>query len=200
MLVASPTWNWGGGRDWGGPPQPIMNIQRDDSSDFSRSDFRKLMREVREAVRQRHLRAVPTDALQQLLPADIGAFHRTDIDSRRRGPGSEVVGSYEQGDREFSLKIVDLAGFGALAQLGMTFNVDIDGGNHEKIIVKDGKTTVEKWDSDDSDGTYATMVDKRFLIVADGEAENLDQLKTAVASVDPARLIALERKALPPPE
>jgi hypothetical protein len=206
LLVASPTWNWGGGdgRGWGWHRPPIVHVQHDDGRDFDARDFRNLAREIRDAVRKGRLEGVPPADLAALLPADIGAFHRMTVNSEARGPGgSEAEGNYAAGDREMTLKIVDLAGFGGLAQLGMTFDVDQnrdDADGYEHLAVKDGKATVEKWDRDDKSGTYATMVDKRFLIVAEGEADGIDQLKSAVATIEPARLKALEQKALPSPE
>jgi hypothetical protein len=209
LLVASPTWNWTGANGTGWDDKPRIEVRHDDKDGFGPREMRALIGEIRDAVRQGKVKAVAPADLEALLPADIGSFHRTRSTSETHGPGgSEAEARYEQGDRDYELRIVDLGSFGQVAQLGLTFDIDHnrdEADGYEHLSVKDGKPIVEKWAADDREGTYATMIRKRFLIAAKGEVESIDQLKTAVSSISPARLAALEQKvapqkALPAPE
>ena len=69
--------------------------------------------------------AIPAAKMQELLPASIGAFQRTATESMAMGPmGSTAEGTYTQGDKSFELRIVDMAGMGALAGLGAAIGVE----------------------------------------------------------------------------
>lgn len=140
-------------------------------------------------------KAVPASALQSLLPAAIGRYSRTSIESVAAGPGgTHAEATYEAGDRRIKLSVHDMAALGAVAGIGAALGVESnkeEGDSYERTSTRDGKLTVEKWDGDDHEGSYATMVDKRFMIEAEGEANSIDELKAAVATVDAGRLAAL---------
>lgn len=165
--------------------------------DFDGHALRDFGREIRDAMRKGKVDAVSSADLQALLPTKIGDFERTGVQSVNGPAGSHAIGTYEHGDKEFTLKVVDMAGFGAMAQMGAAFRIEKnqqDEDGFERISNKDGTFTVEKWDNGDDEGRYATMVDKRFLIEAKGEADTFDALKQAAGSVDNGKLIALEKK------
>lgn len=191
-LIGSPAWHWDRGANWAGPHAVTV-----EGADFDSSKLRDAARDIRDAVRHGDLKALPADQLQALLPAAIGPFKRTEISTDNSGSvGAKAEGSYEDGDRSFTLRVVDLAGLGAVAQIGSTFGVDHEEkGEHgyEHVTMKNGGMVIEKWDRDDEEGTYATMVGKRFLIEAKGEAPNIDQLKTAVGQIDQTKLIGLAK-------
>lgn len=161
-------------------------------------DGRGFLRELRDASRKGDGKTVLGSDLQALLPAKLGSFERTGIESSSGGPGGgNAEATYENGGQEFTLKVVDLAGFGAFAQMRNFIRIeknrqDEDGFEH--VSNKDGTFVAEKWDNDDDEGSYTTIVDKRFLIEAKGEANSFDDLKRAAASVDQGKLKALEAK------
>ncbi len=68
---------------------------------------------------------------------------------------------------------------------------DKDGFEH--VTNKDGTFVAEEWDNDDEEGSYTTIVGKRFLIKAEGEADNFDELKHAAASIDTGKLTSLTK-------
>ena len=139
-------------------------------------------------------KAIAPDALQALLPDSIGVYKRTAVESVAAGPaGSHAEGTYESSGKSFRLKVSDMSAVGALASLGVAFGVqenkeDADG--YERTTTKDGVLTSEKWRKS-GDGSYGTMVGKRFFIEAEGEANSIDELKGAVASIDAGKLAAL---------
>lgn len=138
--------------------------------------------------------AVAPADLQALLPASIGAYRRIAVESVRAGPGSQAEATYEAGDRRFTLKVADMAFLGAMAGMAGTLGVEAnkeDADGYERATTRDGNLIVEKWDRSAEDGRYATMVDKRFLIEAEGKAGSIDELKAAVATISTGKLAAL---------
>jgi hypothetical protein len=172
-----------------------------DEVDFDMSQLGDVGREIGDAMRKGDMKTVPAAGLQALLPARVGSFERTGVESVTAGSGgpggSHAEGTYEKGDQEFTLKVVDLAGFGAMAQMGGAFRIeknreDKDGFEH--VTNKDGTFVVEKWDNDTDEGRYTTIVNKRFLIEAKGEADSFDELKQAATSIDAGKLGALAKQ------
>lgn len=165
---------------------------------FDERAFSNDWRKIGESMRKGDVKAIRAADLQALLPAKLGNFERTEIESVSGGPGGSghAQATYENGGHEFTLKVVDLAGFGAMTQFGNAFRIeknrqDKDGFEH--VTNKDGTFVAEKWDSDDEEGSYTTIVDKRFLIKAEGEADNFDELKHAAASIDAGKLTSLAK-------
>jgi hypothetical protein len=195
IVSSSPSWMLGGGPHL--PPRQSFRVNGDDVG-FDGRRFADIGREIRESMRKGGMKTIPTANLEALLPTKLGSFERTAIESVTGGPGGggHAQATYEDGGHEFTLKVVDLAGFGAMAQIGNSFRIeknkqDEDGFEH--VTNKDGTFVVEKWDNDDEEGSYTTIVDKRFLIKAEGEANNFDELKRAAASIDAAKLTALTK-------
>ncbi|MBO9581258.1 MAG: YIP1 family protein [Sphingobium sp.] len=161
-------------------------------------DGRGFLRELRDAARKGDGKTVSGSDLQALLPTRLGSFERTGLESSTGGPGGgNAEATYKDGNQAFTLKVVDLAGFGALAQMRNAIRIERsrpDENGFEHVSNKDGTFVAEKWDNDGDEGSYTTIIDKRFLIEAKGEADSFEDLKRAAASVDQARLKALEAK------
>jgi len=157
-------------------------------------DTAKLERAAKDMEQAVKTMAVAPAALQALLPESIGAYQRTAIESMQSGPvGSRAEGTYEAGKKRFRLSIADMSGIGALAGLGAAIGVESnreDADGYERTTTRDGNMVTEKWRKSGR-GKYGTMIDKRFLVQAEGEAESIDELKSAVAVISPAQLAAL---------
>ncbi len=157
-------------------------------------DTRKLEQAAKDIELAAKTRAVAPAALQALLPETIGAYKRTGVESMKAGPvGSRAEGTYESGDKRFKLSVADMSGIGAIAGIGAAMGVEAnkeDADGYEHTTTRDGVLVTEKWRKSGR-GEYGTMIGKRFFVQADGEAESIDQLKSAVASVDAGKLAAL---------
>lgn len=160
-------------------------------------DTRKLeqaSKDMEQAFKSGNGKAVAPAALQALLPTTIGAYKRTAVESMQAGPaGSRAEGTYEAGDKSFKLSVADMSAVGAIAGIGAALGVEQnreDADGYEHTTTTDGVLVSEKWHKS-GDGSFGTMVGKRFFVQAEGEANNIDELKGAVASVDPGRLVAL---------
>ncbi|MBB5986186.1 Yip1 family protein [Sphingobium lignivorans] len=160
---------------------------------FDTDKIEQAGRDMESAIEGNVTAAAPAD-LQSLLPASIGAYQRVAVESARAGPGSTAEGTYEAGDRRFTLKIADIAIAGAWAGMASAFGVEAnreDADGYERTSTVDGNLVIEKWDRSAGDGKFATIVGKRFIIEAEGDAASIDELKAAVASIDQGKLATL---------
>ncbi|WP_414902008.1 Yip1 family protein [Sphingomonas flavalba] len=144
--------------------------------------------------------AVAPDVLQGLLPAALGDWKRTEIESSGANAGglggSRAEARYERGDDHFRLEVTDIAAIGALASLGSALNVQSNkqtATGYEKTGIVDGRMTTEEWDTESREGKYGVLVADRFMVEAEGNVSGIDTLKQAVAAVGIARLEGLAK-------
>jgi hypothetical protein len=157
-------------------------------------DTEKLEEASREIEAAQNREAVAAASLQALLPASIGGYERTAISSSKVGPTSQAEGTYSAGEKQFNLKVSDMAAMGAIAGMAGALGVESnreDGDSYERTNTIDGNLVIEKWDRSAGSGSYTTIVGKRFMIEAEGPAASVDELKAAVTSIDPAKLAGL---------
>ncbi|MDE8652734.1 Yip1 family protein [Novosphingobium sp. H3SJ31-1] len=132
---------------------------------------------------------VEAASLQGLLPDALGAYKRTAVETTGAGNlGSSAQGTYTAGDHSFTLKVTDMHGLGAIAGMGAAMGVEQsreDADGYEKTATVDGQMQTESWSKSGSRGKFGRMVADRFLVEADGNANNIDELKAAVAAIDP---------------
>jgi hypothetical protein len=147
-----------------------------------------------EAVANGDVTPVDTAKLQALLPAALGSYTRTSLDTGAVGAmGKGVSATYTSGDKSIKLSVIDSAGLGALAGMAGAIGVeqsheDADGYDRTKSV--NGQMVIEKW-SKSGRGEYSQQVASRFFISAEGEAGSIDELKSAVAGVDQGALAGL---------
>ncbi len=126
--------------------------------------------------------------LQALLPNSLGSYARTETSSGSVGQlGSTAEGKYESGDHYINLKIIDMSAMGAIAGMGAAMGVEQNretADSYERTGVVDGQMRMEEWNRSSGSGRYAVMVGSRFMIEAQGNAASIDELKSAVATVD----------------
>lgn len=138
---------------------------------------------------------VKATTMQALLPSSIGSFQRTATETMAMGGmGSTAEATYTAGDSSFTLKIVDMSALGAIAGLGATMGIEQskeDATSYERTTVVDGGMQTESWDTTSNRGKFGRMFANRFMVEAHGQAESIDQLKAAVAQIDPDDLTDL---------
>ena len=148
-----------------------------------------------QAAANGQVKPVDSAKLQALLPGSIGAYQRTALESNAVGAmGADVEGTYAANGKQFSLKIVDSAGLGALAGLGAALGVQSsheDANGYERTTSVNGQLQSEKWDKSNSSGSVTQQVASRFMITAEGSATSVDDLKAAVGSVNQSQLVGL---------
>lgn len=138
---------------------------------------------------------IPAAKMQELLPAAIGSYARTTIESVAVGPmGSNAQGTYTAGANSYTLKIADMSALGALAGLGAAMGVEQskeDANGYEKTTTVNGQMQTESWNHQGRNGKFGVVVNNRFLIEAEGTADSVDELKAAVASINQSQLVDL---------
>lgn len=150
-----------------------------------------------EAATNGQVTPVDTEKLKGLLPAALGSYTRTSFDSGAMGGmGKGVSATYTSGDKSIKLSVVDSAGLGALAGMAGAMGVEQsheDADSYEKTGTVGGQFQTEKWNRKDNRGEFGQQIGGRFFVSAEGEAGSIDELKAAVAAVDPGQLAALAK-------
>jgi len=144
---------------------------------------------------------VDPERLSALLPASVAGFARGEVSSSTGGVGglngSQAEAEYTRGDARIRLQVTDMGGAAAFGQLASAFDVrhsERSGDRYEKVEKIDGRLTTEKYDGKSRSGEYSVIVGERFLIEADGDDVDMNQLRGAVQAVGFGRLEALARQ------
>ncbi|CAN5157353.1 hypothetical protein BH10PSE4_BH10PSE4_20970 [soil metagenome] len=142
---------------------------------------------------------VPAETLKGFLPASVGGFTRTSVESNSGGAGgvsmSAASGDYAKDGASFNLQITDMGGIAGLAAMANAVDAQSSretATGYEKMGKVDGRMTTEEWDREAKSGRYVVMAG-HFTVEARGNADSVDALKQAVTAVNPGRLEALSR-------
>jgi len=134
--------------------------------------------------------ALSPDQLKVLVPATLAGLPRTSLSSERNGAlgiqVSEANAVYGDGQgRSLRLSLNDTGGAQGLVQLATWAGVEQErswDGGYEKDYRQDGRMLHERWDSTSGSGEFGVVVGGRFAVHVAGQAANIEELKSAVAS------------------
>jgi hypothetical protein len=149
------------------------------------------------------LPVVALDDLKALLPESLpGGFTRSDLSTSTGGAAGFTFGSakanYAKGDARITVSLMDMGALGAFAALGGIFGASASEEtetSYSKIGEVAGRMTIEEFNRAINSGKYATIVDNRIMVEADGSGgATIDELKAAVQAVDLARVAALAKQ------
>ena len=145
--------------------------------------------------------AISSDILKGYLPDSVAGYSRGDIEANSGGVagfnGSNVGARYSKSDAHINLNITDMGAAGGFAALAGAMGIESSketATGYEKVGKVDGRMTTEEWDKNAKSGKYGVLVADRFMVEADGEGADMDDLKSAVAAVGPNRLETLAKK------
>jgi hypothetical protein len=145
--------------------------------------------------------AISADILKGLLPSSFSGYARGDVEANSGGvagfSGTNVEARYAKGDAHLKLSITDLNAAGGFAALAGAFGVETSketATGYEKLGKVDGRMTTEEWNRDSKSGKYGVLVADRFMVEADGQGADMDDLKAAVSAVGPNNLEKLAKK------
>lgn len=136
-------------------------------------------------------RVSPVEAsrLAALLPKAIGGWTREETETTAVGElGSTASGEYQRDEKRFTLRIIDMSAMGPIAGMGAAIGIEQkreDDSGYERTTTADGRLQTETWHTADKSGKFATVLANRFLVEAEGQAESIDELKAAVAAINP---------------
>ncbi|GAB2552956.1 Yip1 family protein [Rhodanobacter koreensis] len=144
--------------------------------------------------------ALAPDQVKTFLPDSLGSFKRTSISAQRNNAmGMQVSDASAEyaGDsgQHITLEVTDTGGargFVALAAaMAPEEEKETDHG-YDRTHTVDGNLVHEAWDTQSKSGEYSVVLGQRFTVKATGNADNIDQLKQAVASIDLGKLASMK--------
>ena len=144
--------------------------------------------------------ALAPDMLKPFIPDTLAGLKRTDFSAERNGAMgmqvSEAHATYSDGaNRSLKLEVTDTGsakGFLALAGFAaVQADKETDHG-YEKTYKQNGNLVHEQWDAQTKYGEYGVLIGDRFAVKVSGNADSMDQLKSAVGSINIAGLEALK--------
>jgi hypothetical protein len=150
--------------------------------------------------------ALAPDRLKAFVPDSLGGLPRTELAAERNGAmGIQVAtanGRYSDGaGRNLRLEITDSGGASGLMGLAswamMEQERETDSG-YERTRKENGRMVHEEWNRSSGSGEYGVVLGERFLVKVAGEAASVDDLKSALASVNLAGLEALKNEGVKP--
>ncbi|HEY4366133.1 MAG TPA: Yip1 family protein [Steroidobacteraceae bacterium] len=146
--------------------------------------------------------ALPPDQLKPFVPESLAGMPRKDVSVERGGAlGMQISTAHatyaNDAGRSVQLEITDtgtakgLLAFAGWA--GMEGEKQSDGG-YEKTYRADGRLVHEEWSG--SSGQYTVVLGDRFTVELQGDADNIDQLKSALGELNLAGLEALKNEGV----
>ncbi|HET9447845.1 MAG TPA: Yip1 family protein [Steroidobacteraceae bacterium] len=146
------------------------------------------------------IEALAPDRLKPFLPESLGGLTRQTFSTQRNSAMgmqmTEARATYMGEDgRSLDLQITDTGtAKGLLALAGWA---GIEGENetstgYEKTYHDDGRLVHEQWDRSSSRGEYGVVLGERFTVKVEGQADDIGDLKAALADLDLDALEAMK--------
>jgi len=144
--------------------------------------------------------ALAPELLKPFVPEMLAGLKRTDFSAERNGAMgvqvSEARATYSDGaNRSLRLEVTDTGsakGFLSLAGWAAVQSEKQTNGGYEKTYKQGGRLVHEQWNERRKYGEYGIVLGDRFAVKVSGNAESMDQLKAAAASINLAGLEALK--------
>jgi hypothetical protein len=151
--------------------------------------------------------ALAPDRLKAFVPGTLNNLPRTEVTAERNAAmGIQVAsarGSYSDAQgHELRLQITDAGGASGFMALAGWANVESEterSDGYERTRKENGRMVHEQWQrhSDGGgNGKYSTTLADRFMVEVSGDARSIDELKSALASVNLAGLEALKNEGV----
>jgi hypothetical protein len=154
------------------------------------------------------VQALAPDRLREFLPGSLGGLARSQTSAERHAvlgiQSSQAEAQYnDNAGHSIKLQIQDSGGANGLVSLVGWASVEEDkqtASGYEKTYKTGDRMVHEQWNPAGQNGTgygeYAVIVGQRYNVQASGRVANIDMLKSAVASVDLAKLESLRNEGV----
>lgn len=169
-------------------------------------DYAKMAEENRKALTEMNkgkvIESVSAATLKALLPAELPGMKRTDATSERtQSMGidmSSAEGQYSAADgsgANVRIKLTDTGNMSGSMRLGMSawmtgeYSRETDTG-YEKTTTISGCRGMEKYDTQNKEGSLQIMVADRFIVDVQGYNTTMEAIKKAVDQIDLKKLAA----------
>jgi hypothetical protein len=138
--------------------------------------------------------------LEPFLPESLGGMTRATFSTQRNTAMgmqmTEARATYTSDDgRTWDLQIMDTGTAENLLALAGRAGIegeDETGSGYDRTYHENGRLVHELWDRGSSRGEYNVVLGDRFTVKIEGQAENIDDLKAALADLDLDALEALK--------
>lgn len=145
--------------------------------------------------------ALKPEQLKSFVPDELGGLPRTGYNVERNTVmGLQLAsgkGSYRDGagEKSLELEITDMGGMSGMAMFAgwalVQSESESDQG-YERVYEEDGMRAHEKWETASRSGSYDLIVADRFLVKLQGSGVEMDDIKSAVRSLDLSDLAKLK--------
>jgi len=169
-------------------------------------DYAKMAEENRKALSEmnkgKDIQSVAAATLKALLPAELPGMKRTDATSERtQSMGidmSSAEGEYsaaDGSDANVRIKLMDTGNMSGSMRMGMNawmtaeYSRETDTG-YEKTTTINGCRGMEKYDTQNKEGSLEIMVADRFIVNVEGYGVTMETLKQVVGKIDLKKLAA----------
>ena len=147
-----------------------------------------------------NVEALSPDQIKAFLPDSLGNLKRTSISAQRNNAMgmqvSDATAEYSSdGGQHITLEVTDTGGakgFVAMAAAMAPEEEKQTDHGYEKTSTSNGNIVHEAWDTQSKSGEYSMVLGQRFTVKANGNADSIDQLKQAVATIDLSKLESLK--------
>ena len=148
--------------------------------------------------------ALAPDVLKPFVPKTLAGLERTNFSAERNGAmGMQVsTANADYGDSDghaLHLEISDTGSMKGLLGLAgwvaMQSDQETDHG-YERFYKQGDRLVHEQWDRQSKNGEFSVVLGGRFLVSLSGKAGSMDDLKTAVASLNLSGLEALKNQGV----
>lgn len=144
---------------------------------------------------------MPAADLKALLPENLGDFKRSSVEAQSGGAmgfnSSSARARYGNGDKSVSLDITDMGSLAGMASLAgwahMTLDKEADG-RVERVFKQGDRTVREEYRRDGSQAELTVLLPNGVIVEAKGEQTGIEQLRSAVGSIDLNKLASTPRQ------
>jgi hypothetical protein len=143
---------------------------------------------------------VGIEQLKPLVPENLAGLPRTGTSAEKGGPPGLQISKAEAryGDgagKEIELEVTDTGGASGLMGLAGWMNVQGEkesGGRVERTRKEGNRMVHEEYSKRDNEAEFTVVVAERFVVSAHGRGVTIDGLRSAVGSLDLAKLESMK--------
>lgn len=147
----------------------------------------------------KHVDPLGIDELKPFVPETFAGLPKTSSNAEKNGIAglmvSKAQATYRAGDRSVDLEISDSGGVSGLVSLASWAGVQEekeDENGSERTRRQGGRLVHEKLSKNGGTNEYGIVLGDRFMVSAKGRGVDLNELKSALASIDLARLESMK--------
>jgi len=176
--------------------------------DTAEPDYAKMAEDNRKALAEmnqgKDIESVPGATLKALLPTELPGMKRTDATAERTQTMgidmSSAEGEYSATDNSGGnvlIKMTDTGNMSGSMRMGMSawtmgqYSRETDTG-YEKTTTINGCKAMEKYDTQNKEGSLEILVGDRFIVVIQGYDVTMETIKQAVDKIDLKKLAACD--------